>query len=78
MKTLATSTTCGPCIALKSKIKSLGLEVAIKEHSPESDTETIEWFRKHNIRSVPKLVIEEGDTVEIVEGMDEIIKRLEE
>lgn len=74
MKILATSKTCGPCFALKNKISKLGLEVEIREHSPETN----EWFKKHNIRSVPKLVIEDGDDVEIIEGSDDIIKKLEE
>lgn len=72
-KIIATSKTCGPCFTLKSKIQKLGLEVEIREYD---DIENIEWFKKHNIRSVPRLVIENGDDVEIIQGVDEILERL--
>lgn len=72
-KILATSRTCGPCHALKSKIQKAGLEVEIKEYSPD----TMEWFVKHNIRSVPRLVIENGENVEIIEGSEDILNALE-
>jgi glutaredoxin len=71
-KILATSSLCGPCSMLKSKIAKLGLIVETKEHSKE----TADWFKKHQIRTVPKLVIEEGDTVEIIQGMDDIIEAI--
>jgi glutaredoxin len=71
-KILATSVTCGPCHAIKNKLKGLGIEVEIKEHS--SDTNA--WFVKHNIRSVPRLVIEDGDDVQIIQGMDDIIEAI--
>jgi glutaredoxin len=69
--TLATSSQCGPCYALKSKIEKLGLIVDTKDYI---DQENIEWFKKHQIRSVPRLVIEKDDSVEIIQGMDEIIQ----
>lgn len=71
--TLATSAHCGPCHMVKSKIEKMGLTVEIKDHS---DVSTHEWFKKHNIRSVPKLVIEDGDNVEIIQGVDDILERL--
>lgn len=71
-KILATSKQCGPCHMIKSKIEKLGLEVEIREHSPE----TSEWFSKHKITAVPRLVIEDGDNVEIIQGMDDIIERI--
>ena len=73
MKTLATSKTCGPCMVLKNKIKSLNLEVDIKAFTIEDDRE---FFLKHNLRAVPRVVVEDGDTVEIIQGMDEIIEAL--
>ena len=73
MKTLATSKTCGPCMVLKNKIKALNLEVDIKDFTIEEDRE---FFLKHNLRAVPRLVVEDGDTVEIIQGMDEIIEAL--
>lgn len=71
-KILATSKTCGPCHALKSKIEKLGLEVEIREYSPDH----FEWFNKHNIRAVPRLVIEDGENVEIIQGTEEILNAI--
>ena len=41
-----------------------------------NNPENIEWFKKHGIRAVPRLVIEDGDNVEIIQGMEEIIEAL--
>jgi glutaredoxin len=71
--TLATSATCGPCYTLKTRIEKENLEVEIKDYN---NPENIEWFKKHGIRAVPRLVIEDGDNVEIIQGMEEIIEAL--
>jgi glutaredoxin len=71
--TLATSSTCGPCHMLKSKLEKLGLSVEKKNYS---DIEDIGWFRKHGIRNVPCLVVETDKNVEIIQGMEEIIQRI--
>lgn len=71
--TLATSASCGPCHMLKSKIEKMGLTVEIKDYFDHS---THEWFQKHGIRAVPKLVIEDGENVEIIQGADDILERL--
>lgn len=68
---LATSKTCGPCKLLKDRIEKLGLEVDIIDIF-----DNIEWTKKHGIKSVPRLVIEDGDNVEIVQGMEDIIEAL--
>lgn len=70
---LATSNSCGPCSMLKSRLAKMGLTVEIKSYN---DPQNIEWFKKHGIRNVPRLVVEDGDTVEIIEGMDDIIARV--
>jgi len=71
---LATSATCGPCYTLKARIEKDKLEVEIKDYT---NPENIEWFKKHGIRAVPRLVIEDGDNnVEIIQGMDDIIEAL--
>jgi glutaredoxin len=72
-KTIATSPTCGPCHMLKSKIEKLGLSVNIKDYS---DPANHEWFVKHNIKTVPRLVIEDEENVEIIQGIDEIIEAI--
>jgi predicted DsbA family dithiol-disulfide isomerase len=72
-KILATSATCGPCFTLKARIEKEKLEVEIKDYT---NPENIEWFKKHGIRAVPRLVIEDGDNVEIIQGIEEIIEAL--
>lgn len=69
-KTLLTSASCGPCSVVKSKLAKLGLEVDIKDFSIEEDKEI---FFKHGIKSVPRLIIEDGDKVEIIQGIDDIV-----
>lgn len=71
--TLATSVTCGPCKMLKNKLATLGLEVDVKEYTIDDDKE---FFIKHNIRSVPRLVVDTDGVVEIIQGMDEIIDKI--
>lgn len=73
VKTLATSRTCGPCSMLKNKLTALNLEVDVKDFSIEEDKE---FFIKHGIRAVPRLVIESEDGVELIQGMDEIIEAI--
>lgn len=72
-KILATSAQCGPCFTLKSRIEKEKLEVEIKDYT---NPENIEFFKKHGIRSVPRLVVEDGDNVEIIQGIEEIIEAL--
>jgi len=75
-KILATSASCGPCHMLKAKIEKMGLTVDIKSYN---DPENISWFREHGIRSVPCLVIEKDDhPPEYVQGIDDIIKKIQE
>ena len=73
-KILLTSTTCGPCHMLKSKIKNLGLEVEIKNFPEET-----ELFKKYAVKAVPRLLIidDDDDTkFELIQGMDDIIARI--
>jgi len=74
-KTLAVSQSCGPCSMLKSKLKKLGLEVDIKDFSVDEDKE---FFIKHQIKSVPRLVVEDNGGVTIIQGMDDIIEKIKE
>lgn len=70
-KTLLTNDGCGPCSVVKSKLSKLGLEVDTKNFSVQEDKE---FFFKHGIKSVPRLVIEDGDKVEIIQGIDDIVE----
>ena len=59
---------------LKSKIKTLGLEVEIKNFPEET-----EIFKKYAVKAVPRLLIydEADDTkFELVQGIDDIIARI--
>ena len=60
---------------LKNRIESEKLEVEIKEFD---NVENLVFFRKHNIKAVPRLVIENGDKVEIVQGTDDILNAIKE
>jgi len=71
--TLLTNSTCGPCFMLKNKIEAKKMKVETKCFS---DPDNIEFFRKHEIKSVPRLVVEDGDKVEIIQGMDDIIAKI--
>lgn len=71
-KILATSKTCGPCHAIKAKIKKLGIDIEIKEYSPETKL----WFDQHGIKSVPRLVIETSNGFEVIQGENEILEEL--
>jgi glutaredoxin len=71
--TLLTSNTCGPCFALKSTLKKKNLSV-----DEMVFPDNIEFFQKHNIKTVPRLVIEEGDDVRIIQGMDDIVSEIEQ
>jgi glutaredoxin len=69
--TLLTNKTCGPCTVVKNKLKALNIEVDTKDFSNADDQEI---FRKHNIRSVPRLLIEDGESdVQIIQGIDDIV-----
>jgi glutaredoxin len=54
--TLATSTTCGPCQALKKRLEAANITVEVKNYS---DSSNIPWFRERSVRNVPCLVIED-------------------
>jgi glutaredoxin len=68
---LATSKTCGLCHMLKSKLKKDNIELETVEFE-----EDFEFFKKHQIKGVPKLLVfENSNVVEIIQGIDDIIKK---
>jgi hypothetical protein len=73
-KIIATSKTCGPCHVLKARLTRMGITPVFKDSSNPDD---IPWFRKHSIRNIPCLVIEDekGD-IQIIQGSEEIIDNL--
>jgi thiol-disulfide isomerase/thioredoxin len=69
---LASASFCGPCKMLKSRIDTESLNVEVKQMEDES-----EFFRQHNIKTVPRLLIFKGDElVEVIQGADDIINRI--
>jgi hypothetical protein len=69
---LASAQFCGPCSMLKSRITKESLEVEIKQMENES-----EFFRQHNIKTVPRLLIFKGDELmEVIQGSDDILQRI--
>jgi hypothetical protein len=55
---------------LKSKLKKDNIELETVEFE-----EDFEFFKKHQIKGVPKLLVfENSDVVEIIQGIDDIIK----
>jgi len=74
-RTLLTNKTCGPCRVIKNKLMDLKLEVNTLDFS---DPETHEFFSKHGIRSVPRLVVEDDENgVNIIQGIDDIIAEIQ-
>lgn len=73
-KTLATSKYCGPCCVLKNKLNALKLSVVTKDYSIKEDQP---FFHDYNIRAVPRLVVVDGDKVELIQGIDDIIKAIQ-
>lgn len=72
--TLLTNKTCGPCTVVKNKLKALNLEVETKDFSISEDQGI---FRKYQIKSVPRLLVEDGEgDVQIIQGVDDIVEAI--
>jgi hypothetical protein len=74
---LATSKTCGPCHALKARLEKSEISVNIKSMN---DAENIPWFREKNIKSVPVLIVEDDQGVELdrISGSEDIFNHLKQ
>jgi hypothetical protein len=71
---LASASFCGPCQLLKSKIAADNLTVEIKNMEDE-----IEFFREHDIKTVPRLLVLKGDElIDTVSGLDQILQRIKD
>lgn len=71
---LASATWCGPCQVVKSRLKSENLIDSIEIKDADVD---IAFFRENNIKSVPRLLVMEGDkVVDIVQSSEDIVKRI--
>jgi len=71
---LATSKFCGPCHLLKRKLQDDKLEVETIDMEENTGK-----FRHYGVRAVPRLLIVENDEVtKVIQGSDEIIKKIKE
>ena len=71
---LASATWCGPCQVVKSRLKSENLIDCVEIKDADVD---IAFFRENNIKSVPRLLVMDGDkVVDIVQSAEDIIKRI--
>lgn len=68
--TLATSTFCGPCKLLKTRLDEIGANYEIRDM-----VEHREYFNEHQIRSVPVLITAE---TEKIYGADKILAYFQE
>lgn len=61
-------------MVVKNKLKALKLEVDILEYNKENE----EFFNKHGVKSVPRLVVEDDENgVTIIQGSDDIIAEIQ-
>ena len=71
---LASAGWCGPCQVVKSRLKSENLIEKVEVKDADVD---IAFFKDNNIKSVPRLlVMEDEKVVELIQGTDDIIKRI--
>jgi predicted thioredoxin/glutaredoxin len=71
---LVSASWCGPCHGLKKRLEESGLNNKIEIKEADKDSA---FFKEHNIKSVPRLLIMEGDAVvEIIQGADDIFKAI--
>jgi predicted thioredoxin/glutaredoxin len=73
---LASAGWCGPCQVVKSRLKTENLTEKVEIKDADVD---VVFFREKNIKSVPRLlVMDEEKVVDIIQGTEEIIKRIKE
>jgi len=71
---LVSASWCGPCHGLMKRLKENELSDKIEIKDADKDSA---FMKEHNIKSVPKLLIMEGNIVcEIIEGADDIFKAI--
>lgn len=73
---LASAGWCGPCQVIKAQLTSENLidKVEIKD----ADVDIV-FFKEKNIKSVPRLLVMEDDkVVDIIQGTEDIIKRIKQ
>ena len=72
---LASATWCAPCQGLKSRLQSASMIDRVEFKDADID---VAFFKEHNIKSVPRLLIMNDDVVdEFVLGIEEIYSRIQ-
>lgn len=73
---LASADWCGPCKMIKARLKSENLLKKVELKDADVD---VTFFRENNIKSIPRLfVVEDDKVVNMIQGVEEIIKTIEE
>ena len=73
---LASASWCGPCQVVKARLQSENLIDRIEVKDADTD---ISFFKDHGIKSVPRFLVIDGETVvETVQGTEDIIKRIKQ
>jgi predicted thioredoxin/glutaredoxin len=73
---LASAGWCGPCQVVKSRLKAENLTDKVEVKDADVD---ITFFKENNIKSVPRLlVMEDEKVVDIIQGIEDIIKRIKQ
>jgi hypothetical protein len=71
---LATAEWCMPCKVVKKEIEKHNYNVDIKDYD-----EDMEFFTENNIKSVPKLLVYDGETlITSISGIEDIMSVLKE
>jgi len=68
---LITASFCAPCKVLKAEIEKRNINVEILD--AENNQELV---AEHGIRSVPTLILDNGEGYEIITGNDQILEAL--
>jgi len=71
---LATAEWCNPCKVVKKEIEKHNYNVDIKDYD-----EDMEFFTENNIKSVPRLLVYDGETlITSITGIEDIMSVLKE
>lgn len=70
---LFTASWCGPCQMLKDRLAKENLHVECVDVSTDFSA-----CREYSVRNIPALVVENGDSVETIKGIEEIFKIIKE
>ena len=70
-KKLITAVWCAPCRMLKTRLAEANIEVDLVDADENAD-----YIKEMGVRSVPTLVIEDGDKLTIISKYEKIVENL--